>query len=166
MSLKDKYAFVGLGVTKQGKTPDLDQMSLRLRRFSQHSRMQEQNIHPNHSEYPERIPILFLFSNPHPDSVRHGSFLSEPHSQAFWERLFESDYFHMPPDGEINLESWDMQTPELLGQLMLKGEHCSPFLLYFHRLWPLPTKQVADLKKLQPLLKRDKEAIFTQILDL
>lgn len=107
-----------------------------------------ESIHPNHSEHPDRIPILFLFSNPHPDSVRRGLFLSEPHSQAFWERLFESDYFHMPPDGEINLESWDMQTPELLGRLMLKGEYCSPFLLYFHCLWPLPTKQVADLKKL------------------
>jgi len=107
-----------------------------------------ESIYPNHSEHPDRIPILFLFSNPHPDSVRRGLFLSEPHSQTFWERLFESDHFHMLPDGEVNLESWDEQTPELLGQLILKGKYCSPFLLYFHCFWPLPTKQVADLKKL------------------
>lgn len=107
-----------------------------------------ERIHPNHCEHPDRIPILFLFSNPHPDSVRRGLFLSEPHSQTFWARLFESDYFRMPPDVEISLESWDEKTPELLGQLMLKGKYRSPFLLYFHCLWPLPTKQVADLRKL------------------
>jgi hypothetical protein len=31
---------------------------------------------------------------------------------------------------------------------MLKGNYKSPFLLYFHCLYPIPTKQLADLKRL------------------
>ena len=106
-----------------------------------------ERIYPNHSEHPARIPILFLFSNPHPDSVRRGLFLSGPHSRSFWQRLFESDHLRLPV-GEINLQSWDNSTPKRLGQLMLKGKYESDFLLYFHCLWPIPTNQVADLKRL------------------
>jgi len=108
-----------------------------------------ERIRPNRSEHRARIPILFLFSNPHPDSVRRGLFLSEPHSRTFWQRLFESDYFHMRKDAKINLECWDNKsTPEALGQLMLDAKYKSKFLLYFHCLWPIPTNQVADLKAL------------------
>ena len=106
-----------------------------------------ERIHPNRSEHPIRIPILFLFSNPHPDSVASGLFLSERYSRTFWQRLFESDYFHLRA-GEINLEYWDKSTPKLLGQLMLEGKYESKCLLYFHCLWPIPTNQVADLKRL------------------
>jgi len=114
-----------------------------------------EKIHPNHSEHSDRIPILLLFSNPYPDSVRRGLFLSEPHSRTFWQRLFESCYFHMPPDRKIDLKRWDDSTPKRLGQLMLEGKYESEFLLYFHCLWPIPTNQVADLKRLfasKPLL--------------
>lgn len=106
-----------------------------------------ERIYPNHSEHPARIPILFLFSNPHPCSVKLGLFLSGPHSRSFWQRLFESDYLRLPV-GEINLKCWDKSTPKLLGQLMLEGKYESDFLLYFHCLWPIPTNQVADLKRL------------------
>lgn len=106
-----------------------------------------ERIHPAHSEHPTRIPLLFLFSNPHPSSVRRGLFLSGPHSRAFWQRLFESDYFQLPT-GEINLKWQDGSTSELLGQLMLEGKYKSKFLLYFHCLWSIPTNQVADLKRL------------------
>jgi hypothetical protein len=106
-----------------------------------------ERIHPNHFEHPARMPILLLFSNPHPDSVRRGLFLSGPHSRAFWQRLFESDHLRLPC-GEINLKCWGKSTPKLLGQLMLEGKYESDFLLYFHCLWPIPTNQVADLKRL------------------
>ena len=126
--------------------------------YSQENRVEysTERIHPNHSEHPTRIPLLLLFSNPHPDSVASGLFLSERHSQTFWQRLFESDHFRLTC-GEINLECWDdKSTPELLGQLMLEGKYESDdFLLYFHCLWPIPTNQVADLKRLfasNPLL--------------
>jgi hypothetical protein len=78
-----------------------------------------ERIYP--SEHPGRFPILFLFSNPHPDSVRGGLFLSEPRSKAFWQRLFNSEYFRMRPGDEINIERWDESTPKRLGQLMLEG---------------------------------------------
>ncbi len=106
-----------------------------------------ERIHPNHSEHPARMPILLLFSNPHPDSVRRGLFLSGPHSRPFWQRLFESDHLRLSV-GEINLKCWDESTPKVLGQLMLEGKYKSKFLLYFHCLWPIPTNQVADLKRL------------------
>jgi len=118
--------------------------------YSQENRVEysTERIYPNHSEHSTRIPILFLFSNPHPDSVASGLLLSEPHSQTFWQRLFESEYFCMTPDEKINLKRWDESTPRLLGQLMLEGKYESKFLLYFHCLWPIPTNQVADLKRL------------------
>ena len=107
-----------------------------------------ERIHPNYFEHRARIPILLLFSNPHPNSVERGLLLSEPHSQTFWQRLFESEYFCMTSDEKINLKRWDESTPRLLGQLMLEGKYKSKFLLYFHCLWPIPTNQVPDLKRL------------------
>jgi len=106
-----------------------------------------EKIYPNRSEHPQRIPVLLLFSNPHPDSVARGLFLSEPHSRSFWQRLFESDYLCLPVGG-INLERWDESTLKLLGKLMLEGKYESRFLLYFHCLFPIPTRQLADLKRL------------------
>ncbi len=48
-----------------------------------------ERIYPT-PEHSKRIPVLFLFSNPHPESVENRLFLSEPHSRTFWQRLFES----------------------------------------------------------------------------
>ena len=98
----------------------------------------------------ERISILFLFSNPHPDSVRRGLFFSEPHSRAFWQRLFESEHFRMRPsdENEIHIECWDKTTPKRLGKLMVEGRYKSGFLLYFHCLYPVPTNQLKDLESL------------------
>lgn len=105
-----------------------------------------EQIHPARLKYPNRIPILFLFSNPHPQSVANGLFLSEPRSQKFWQRLFQSKYFC---EGmSTDLTTWNDKTPINLGELMLNGNYHSKFLLYFHCLWPIPTNQVADLKKL------------------
>lgn len=111
-----------------------------------------ERIYP--SERTGRIPILFLLSNPHPDSVRRGLFLSEPHSKAFWQRLFESKHFRMRPSDEINIEYWDESTPKRLGQLMVEGQYESVFLLYFHCFYPVPTNQLQDFKS---LFKRDAE---------
>jgi len=112
-----------------------------------------ERIYP--SERPGRIPILFLFSNPHPDSVRRGLLFSEPRSKAFWQRLFESKYFRMRTDDEINLEHWNESTPKRLGQLMVEGRYESDFLLYSHCFYPVPTNQLQDFKN---LFKGDAEA--------
>jgi len=107
-----------------------------------------EEIHPNRSEHPKRIPVMFLFSNPHPDSVALGLFLSEPHSRTFWQRLSEIDKSHLQfPPGAVNLERWHESIPKL-GEIMLKGDYESPFLLYFHCLYPIPTSKPEDLRGL------------------
>jgi len=107
-----------------------------------------ERIYPDRSEHPQRIPVLFLFSNPHPDSVACGLFLSEPYSRAFWQRLSEidKDYLRLPR-GAVNLECWDKSIPRLR-QIMLKGDYESPFLFYFHCLYPIPTSKPEDLRGL------------------
>ena len=107
-----------------------------------------EKIHPNRSKHPKRIPVMFLFSNPHPDSVARGLFLSGSHSRTFWQRLSEIDkhYLQFPP-GAVNLEHWDESIPRL-GEIMLKGDYESPFLLYFHCLYPIPTSKPEDLRGL------------------
>ena len=109
-----------------------------------------EGIYPDHSKYPDRLPILFLFSNPHPKSVESGLFLSESHSRTFWQRLFESCYFSLQDDN-IDLTFSSASTTKALGQLMLNGRYDSKFLLYFHCLWPIPTNHVSDLKRLFPI---------------
>jgi hypothetical protein len=91
----------------------------------------------------DRTKVLLLFKNPHPDSVAAGLFLSEPHSQAFWERLFEVDYNRqlLPL---LKQRDWISSLPDTL----LTGEYDSPFLYYFRCLYPFPTRQFADLQQL------------------
>jgi hypothetical protein len=91
----------------------------------------------------DRKKVLLLFKNPHPDSVAAGLFLSEPHSQAFWERLFEVDYNRnlLPL---LNKQDWISG----LADTLLTGKYDSPFLYYFRCLYPFPTRQFADLQQL------------------
>jgi hypothetical protein len=91
----------------------------------------------------DRTKVLLLFKNPHPDSVSAGLFLSEPHSQAFWERLFEVDYNRnlLPL---LDKQDWISSVADTL----LTGKYDSPFLYYFRCLYPFPTRQFADLQQL------------------
>lgn len=91
----------------------------------------------------DRTKVLLLFKNPHPDSVAAGLFLSESHSQVFWNRLFEVDYNRslLPL---LNGSDWIGNVANAL----LSGKYDSPFLFYFRCLYPFPTKQFADLQKL------------------
>ena len=91
----------------------------------------------------DRTKVLLLFKNPHPDSVAAGLFLSEPHSQVFWNRLFEVDYNRslLPL---LNGSDWISGVAHTL----LSGKYDSSFLYYFRCLYPFPTKQFADLQKL------------------
>lgn len=91
----------------------------------------------------DRIKVLLLFKNPHPDSVAAGLFLSEPHSQAFWNRLFEVDFnCNLLP--LLNKSDWISSVADTL----LTGKYDSPFLYYFRCLYPFPTRQFADLQQL------------------
>ena len=107
-----------------------------------------EQIHPDHSEHTKRVPVLFLFSNPHPDSVARGLFLSEPRSKTFWQRLSEINKNYLKfPSGVVNLERWDESIPRI-AEIMLKGEYKSHFFFYFHCLYPIPTNTLKDLKGL------------------
>lgn len=92
--------------------------------------------------------LMFLFSNPHPLSVKAGLFLSEPHSRSFWERLFECNHMNPPEKIKKAIKNWTSSTPEILSHCLLKGEYDSKFRLFFDCLESLPTNQYADLKKL------------------
>ncbi|MFZ4439744.1 MAG: hypothetical protein ACOYOS_15055 [Syntrophales bacterium] len=101
-----------------------------------------EEITPEYEGY-DRAKVLLLFKNPHPDSVAAGLFLSEPHSQAFWERLFEVDYNRnlLPL---LNKQDWISSVADTL----LTGKYESPFLYYFRCLYPFPTRQFANLQQL------------------
>ena len=107
-----------------------------------------ETIYPDRSKHAEKSPVLFLFSNPHPDSVALGLFLSERHSKTFWQRLSEINKNYLKlPSGVVNLERWAESIPRI-AEIMLKGEYESPFLFYFHCLYPIPTNMLKDLKGL------------------
>lgn len=92
--------------------------------------------------------LMFLFSNPHPLSVKAGLFLSEPRSRSFWQRLFECNHINPPEKIMKAIKNWTSSTPEILSDCLLKGEYDSKFRLFFDCLESLPTNQYGDLKKL------------------
>jgi len=114
-------------------------------------RYKTENILPSYQS--RRKPILFVFSNPHPESVSSGLFLSEPRSGVFWQRLYETGYFQISKD-QLNLTSWDESTAKKLGKLMVKGEYGGGFLFYLSCLYPIPTRQMSDF---DAIFKRGKE---------
>ncbi len=91
----------------------------------------------------KRTKVFLLFKNPHPNSVAAGLFLSERHSQSFWERLFEVDYNRnlLPL---LSKRDWISS----LADTLLTGKYDSPFLYYFRCLYPFPTRQFVDLPQL------------------
>ena len=92
--------------------------------------------------------LMFLFSNPHPLSVKAGLFLSELRSRSFWQRLFECSHINPPEKIKKAINNWTSSTPEILSDCLLKGEYDSKFRLFFDCLESLPTNQYGDLKKL------------------
>jgi len=93
--------------------------------------------------------LMFLFSNPHPLSVKAGPFLSEERSRSFWQRPFECKHIN-PPKKKIKkaIKNWAGSTSEILSDCLLRGEYDSKFKLFFDCLESLPTNQYDDLKKL------------------
>jgi len=93
-------------------------------------------------------PVILLFSNPHPLSVQSGMYLSEPHSQAFWERLFACKC--MQPQKELlqSTSHWSNNTIDILSNHLLYPEYSQKITLFFDCLEPLPTNQYLDLNKI------------------
>ena len=86
---------------------------------------------------------MLLFSNPHPESVRQGLFMSERSSRGFWEILKNIEQRGM---GNHNF-SWDEEGIRKTVSLLLKGDYDMP-LLFFDCLYQIPSNKPGDLKKL------------------
>jgi len=139
MYLRERFLEIREQIETNAKYQDL---SLICEFYPSENRLsyKTERIYPSASNYKGSIPVLFLFSNPHPVSVKTGLFLSESHSRKFWVRLFESE-----PNIGLDLKKWNNSTPKMLGDMMLQGKYESRFIIYFHCLYPIPTNQLADL---------------------
>jgi hypothetical protein len=102
-------------------------------------------------KHTDRIPVMLLFSNPHPVSVSHCLFLSEPHSRIFWKRLLDckTAFPEQRNPDFVNYDSDKLKNPievRKLGKVMVSGNYESKFTLYFYCYWALPTKMAGDLE--------------------
>lgn len=95
---------------------------------------------------PTRPRVMLLFSNPHPESVRKGLFMSEVHSRNFWEILRCNIQL-----GIKHNFRWDSTKGiDDMVSLLLNGNYGnnrSP-LLFFECLYQIPSKSPEVLRKL------------------
>ena len=100
-----------------------------------------ESIQPNIS-FRERPRVMLLFSNPHPESVKTGLFMSEKRSRGFWEILRCSKQLDINHDFH-----WDTDSIRETVSLFLNGDYEGP-LLFFECLYPVPSNSPKDLRKL------------------
>jgi hypothetical protein len=104
-----------------------------------------ESIQPKISS-PERPRVMLLFSNPHPESVRTGLFMSAKSSRGFWDILRNSKQLYINHDFR-----WDnTDSVRETVSLFLNGNYggYGDPLLFFECLYPIPSKSPKDLKKL------------------
>ena len=92
---------------------------------------------------PERPRVMLLFSNPHPESVKQGLFMSEESSRGFWEILRCSKQLDINHDFHWDNPDSRRETVSLL----LNGDYGGP-LLFFECLYLIPSNSPKDLRKL------------------
>jgi hypothetical protein len=98
----------------------------------------------------DKIKVLLLFKNPHPDSVHRGLYLSEPSSKTFWNRFFEVKFNENLLPLLKSENSWITKVADAL----TSGDNECEFLYYFRCLYSFPTKQFNDLTNLFSLAPR------------
>jgi len=110
-----------------------------------------ESIHPNIAS-PKRPRVMLLFSNPHPDSVAQGLFMSEKRSRGFWKILSSISQLGINHDFCWN----DHDITESVSLLLngRYGNYRSP-LLFFDCLYQIPSNSPKDLKKLFKPKTRD-----------
>ncbi len=92
-----------------------------------------------------RPRVMLLFSNPHPESVETGLFMSETNSRQFWGTLRCIGHLGMTHDFR-----WHHQGVLDTVSVLLNGAYgddSSP-LLFFECLYPVPSKSPKDLRRL------------------
>lgn len=101
-----------------------------------------ESIQPNIKSI-DRPRVMLLFSNPHPDSVKTGLFMSEKISRKFWDILFNIE--------QLNINhTFDWESGENIHNtvsLLLNGDYGGP-LLFFECLYQIPSRSPKDLRKL------------------
>jgi hypothetical protein len=100
-----------------------------------------EEIHPRIPSS-ERPRVMLLFSNPHPDSVAQGLFMSEKRSRRFWEML--------PCSRQLGINHdfcWNQHSIQKITASLLNGDYKGP-LLFFDCLYQIPSKSPKDLKNL------------------
>ena len=106
-----------------------------------------EKIHPEGTVKRDHT-IMFLFSNPHPISVKMGYYFLEPQSRSFWQRLFECDHLSVPDNIKDSIINWGSSTPEILSECLLNCKYNNELRIFFDCLEALPTNQYRDLNKL------------------
>ena len=92
-----------------------------------------------------RIPVLLLFSNPHPKSIIAGMFLSpEKTVNRFWKSMQGAEMFNLPCKPEIRKEDF----PEPIRRIFLNLEYDSPFAFYFYSFFSFPSRNPEELEKI------------------
>lgn len=97
-----------------------------------------EQISPNNRD--TRPNVLFLFSNPHPDSVEQGMFLSPSANNKihnFWTFMQKSGWFKIPNN--------DL-TPNNLANVFTDNTYDSEFNIFFKCFYEFPTKMPKDLE--------------------
>lgn len=89
-----------------------------------------------------RPKVMLLFSNPHPDSVEGGLFMSELRSRGFWDILGDSTQPKMNHDFR-----WGKSDINQTVSILTSGDYEGP-LMFFECLYQLPSRSPKDLKKL------------------
>jgi hypothetical protein len=94
---------------------------------------------------PTRPRVMLLFSNPYPESVKTGLFMSEKNSKRFWKILRCNEQLGITHDFR-----WDPEGIDDTVSLLLNGNYGndrSP-LLFLECLYPIPSKSPKDLRRL------------------
>lgn len=93
----------------------------------------------------DRIPVLLLFSNPHPKSVITGMFLSpERVVNRFWFSMKDAEIFALPNIDKIRKDDF----PETIRDIFLNLEYVSPFAFYFYPFFSFPSRDPEELKSI------------------
>lgn len=93
----------------------------------------------------DRIPVLLLFSNPHPKSIMAGMFLSpEKTVNRFWMSMQGAEMYKLPCKSEIGKNDF----PEPIRGTFLNLEYDSPFAYYFYTFFSFPSGTPEELKEI------------------
>ncbi|MCL0069626.1 hypothetical protein M1O54_03420 [Dehalococcoidia bacterium] len=90
----------------------------------------------------KRPPVMLLFSNPHPHSIKQGMFLSaniKNRENLFWPTMRNAGWFSIPEA---------KRNPEDLRDMFLQVKYPGPFELYFYCYYVFPTRLPDDIRRI------------------